>query len=275
MATSTFPFSSDVAPPREPVRTMFETRKLTRFFGGVCAVNGINLSIGEKEIVGLIGPNGAGKTTVFNLITGFIRPSSGLVLLDGENLVGKKPHTIAKAGIARTFQIAKSFPQFTVMENMAAAGHLYGRAGFWEGILRTSPYRRKEKDILDHAINTLGLVGLEPWKDAIAATLPHAHQKLLGIAMALATAPRFLLLDEPLEGMSTEEVDRALEIIAEIRVRGITVLLIEHNMRAVMKICDKLVVINFGQEIARGTPGEVKQNEEVIRAYLGATDYAG
>lgn len=264
---------SGTSPIQHPPGMLFETRKLTRFFGGVCAVNGVNITIREKEIVGLIGPNGAGKTTVFNLITGFIRPSSGLVLLNGVNLVGKKPHTIAEHGIARTFQIAKSFPQFTVIQNMAAAGHLYGRAGFWEGMFRMYPYRRKEKDIFDHAINTLSLVGLESWKDRVAATLPHAHQKLLGIAMALATAPRILLLDEPLEGMSAEEVERALDIIAEIRNRGITVLLIEHNMRAVMKICDKLVVINFGQEIARGTPEEVRQNKEVIKAYLGAMDY--
>jgi len=259
----------------EPSASMFETRKLTKFFGGVCAVNDINLTIGEGEIVGLIGPNGAGKTTVFNLITGFIRPSSGLVMLNGENLVGKKPHTIAERGIARTFQIAKSFPQFTVIQNMAAAGHLYGRAGFWEGIFRTSPYRSKERSIFDHSMKTLGFVGLGPWKEAVAGTLPHAHQKLLGVAMALATAPKLLLLDEPLEGMSAEEVDRTLEIIAGIRARGTTVLLIEHNMRAVMKICDRIVVINFGQEIARGTPEEVRQNQEVVKAYLGAAEYAG
>jgi branched-chain amino acid transport system ATP-binding protein len=259
----------------EPSASMFETRELTKFFGGVCAVNNINLTIGEGEIVGLIGPNGAGKTTVFNLITGFIRPSSGLVMLNGENLVGKKPHAIAGRGIARTFQIAKSFPQFTVIQNMAAAGHLYGGAGFWEGIFRTSPYRSKERSIFDHSMKTLGFVGLEPWKEAVAGTLPHAHQKLLGVAMALATAPKLLLLDEPLEGMSAEEVDRTLEIIAGIRARGTTVLLIEHNMRAVMKICDRIVVINFGQEIARGTPEEVRQNEEVVKAYLGAAEYAG
>lgn len=258
-----------------PSASMFETRELTKFFGGVCAVNDINLTIGEGEIVGLIGPNGAGKTTVFNLITGFIRPSSGLVMLNGENLVGKKPHTIAERGIARTFQIAKSFPQFTVIQNMAAAGHLYGRAGFWEGVFRTSPYRSKERSIFDHSMKTLGFVGLEPWKEAVAGTLPHAHQKLLGVAMALATAPKLLLLDEPLEGMSAEEVDRTLEIIAGIRARGTTVLLIEHNMRAVMKICDRIVVINFGQEIARGTPEEVRQNQEVVKAYLGAAEYAG
>jgi branched-chain amino acid transport system ATP-binding protein len=124
-------------------------------------------------------------------------------------------------------------------------------------------------------MKTLGFVGLEPWKEAVAGTLPHAHQKLLGVAMALATAPKLLLLDEPLEGMSAEEVDRTLEIIAGIRARGTTVLLIEHNMRAVMKICDRIVVINFGQEIARGTPEEVRQNEEVVKAYLGAAEYAG
>ncbi len=252
---------------------MFEARKLTKYFGGVCAVNAVDLVIGEKEIIGLIGPNGAGKTTVFNLITGFLRPSNGVVILNGENLVGKRPHKIAERGIARTFQIAKSFPQFTVLQNMTAAGHLFGRAGFWEGIVRSAPYRRKERGILDHAVKTLSLVGLEAWKDAIAGTLPHAHQKLLGIAMALATAPKLLLLDEPLEGMSAEEVEQALEIISAIRTRGIAVLLIEHNMRAVMRICDKIVVISFGEEIARGTPEEVKQNREVIKAYLGAASY--
>jgi len=257
-----------------PPTTMFETKKLTKYFGGVCAVNALDLVVGEKEIIGLIGPNGAGKTTVFNLITGFIRPSGGSIVLNGENLVGKKPHTIAERGIARTFQIAKSFPQFTVIQNMAAAGHLFGGAGFWEGIVRTPRYRRKERNIQEHSMRTLSFVGLEAWKDAIAGTLPHAHQKLLGVAMALAAAPKLLLLDEPLEGMSAEEVDRALEIISAIRAQGIAVLWIEHNMRAVMRICDKIVVISFGEEIARGTPEEVKQNDEVIKAYLGAASYA-
>ncbi len=253
-------------------KTIFETTGLTKFFGGVCAVNDLNLRINEGEIVGLIGPNGAGKTTVFNLVTGFLKPSKGLVVLNGENLVGRKPHEVAQRGIARTFQIAKSFPQFTVLQNMNAASHLFCNMGFWQGILRTPGYKAKEVSNTDQALKTLRLVGLTQWKDVVAATLPHAHQKLLGIAMALATGPKLLLLDEPLEGMSSEEVDRALDLMSAIRSYGVTILLIEHNMRAVMRICERIVVISFGQEIARGTPDEVKRNEEVIKAYLGASE---
>lgn len=253
---------------------MFETKGLTKYFGGLCAVGDLDLSINPEEIVGLIGPNGAGKTTVFNLITGFLRPSAGRVVFNGEDIVGQKPHKIAERGIARTFQIAKSFPEFTVVRNLTAASHLSTRVGFWEALFRTSAHRRKEETGLRHAMETLRFIGLEPWKDAKAGVLPHAHQKLLGIAIALATSPKLLLLDEPLEGMNTEEVDRALEVIKGIRAKGVTVLLIEHNMRAVMKICDKLVVLNFGQEIAKGSPEEIKQNEDVIHAYLGAYEDA-
>jgi branched-chain amino acid transport system ATP-binding protein len=151
-----------------------------------------------------------------------------------------------------------------------AASHLFTKVGFWEAVFRTSRYRTKEETGLSHAIQTLQFLGLEPWKNVMAGTLPHAHQKLLGIAIALATSPKLLLLDEPLAGMNSGEVDRALEIIRKIRAQGVTILLIEHNMRAVMKICDRVVVLNFGQEIARGLPEEIKQNKDVIRAYLGA-----
>ena len=252
---------------------MFETRKLAKSFGGVSAVNSLDLSIREGEIAGLIGPNGAGKTTVFNLITGYIRPSGGQVIFRGENLVGQKPHQIAARGIVRTFQIATLFRDFTVLQNMMAASHLYARIRFWQGVFRTAHHRRKEKKVLNQAIETLGLVGLESWQDVMAGTLPHAHQKLLAAAMALAASPKLLLLDEPLEGMSAEEVDKALRIIRAIRDRGVTILLIEHNMRAVMKLCDRIVVLNFGQKLAEGTPGEVKRNQDVIRAYLGDSGY--
>jgi branched-chain amino acid transport system ATP-binding protein len=253
---------------------MLETRRLTKSFGGLSAVNSLDLHIKAGEIIGLIGPNGAGKTTVFNLITGYIDPSEGEVMFRGENVVGQKPHKIAERGIVRTFQIAKLFRDFTVLQNMLAASHLYAGIGFWQGTFRTGNYSKKEEKGLDRAMKSLSLVGLEPWRDSIASTLPHAHQKLLATAMALAAAPKLLLLDEPLEGMSAEEVDKALQIIDKIRAQGITVLLIEHNMRAVMKICDRIFVLNFGQKIAEGTPEEVKQNKDVIRAYLGACEYA-
>lgn len=251
---------------------MLETKALTKNFGGLCAVNKLNLSIQAGEIVGLIGPNGAGKTTVFNLITGFYRASSGEILFNGKNLVGQKPHRIAESGIVRTFQIAKLFPNFTVLQNLRAASHLFIRVNLWEAIFRTSSYRRKEANGLDHAMKALRFLGLDSLKDEFARILPHGHQKLLGIAMALAASPELLLLDEPLEGMNPKEVDRALDIIAGIRAQGVTILLIEHNMRAVMRICDRIVVINFGQEIAKGSPEEIRQNKDVIKAYLGTSE---
>ena len=251
---------------------MLETKGLTKNFGGLCAVNRLDLSIKAGEIVGLIGPNGAGKTTVFNLITGFHRPSSGEIFFNERNLVGQKPHRIADNGIVRTFQIAKLFPNFTVLQNLRAASHLFIRVNLWEAIFRTSSYRRKEANGLDHAMKALRFLGLDSMKDECARVLPHGHQKLLGIAMALAASPELLLLDEPLEGMNPKEVDRALDIIAGIRAQGITILLIEHNMRAVMRICDRIVVINFGQEIAKGSPEEIKQNKDVIKAYLGTSE---
>jgi branched-chain amino acid transport system ATP-binding protein len=252
---------------------MFQTIGLTRYFGGLSAVSNLSITIQTGEIVGLIGPNGAGKTTVFNLITGFLRPSKGQVVFKGTNIVGQKPHRIAEMGIARTFQIAKMFPQFTVLQNMKAASHLFTQATFVQGMFRTPGYRKKERAGLDHAIETLGFVGLDKWKNMLAGALPHGHQKLLGVAMALATKPALVLLDEPLEGMNSGEVNSALDIIRRIRDHGVTILLIEHNMRAVMRICDRLIVLNFGKEIARGTPEEVKQNQEVVRAYLGASEH--
>ncbi len=252
---------------------MLETRKLTRNFGGISAVNNLDITIGPGEIVGLIGPNGAGKTTFFNLVTGFLQPTKGQILFRGKDIAGKKPHTIAAAGMARTFQIAKLFPNFSALQNLLAATHLYTRTNLLETVFRTSRFRKNEAEALNLAMGTLHFLGLEPFKDENAGTLPHAHQKLLGIGVGLATRPKLLLLDEPLEGMNPKEVSSTLGIIREIRAGGVTILLIEHNMRAVMSVCDRIVVLNFGQEIARGTPAEVKQNRNVIQAYLGAGEY--
>ena len=179
---------------------MFETKQLTKRFGGLYAVSSLNLKIDAGEIVGLIGPNGAGKTTVFNLVTGFIRPTSGRVIFRGEDLIGQRPHIIAAHGICRTFQIAKLFPDFTVLENMTAAAHLRTRTALWRTVLRTAQCRKRESKAIDRAIEILGFVGLDAWKDSLAGTLPHAHQKLLATAMGLSTEPKLLLLDEPLEG---------------------------------------------------------------------------
>jgi branched-chain amino acid transport system ATP-binding protein len=246
---------------------------LTKNFGGLFAVNALDLEVETGEILGLIGPNGAGKTTVFNLITGFLKPTTGQILFQGEDIVGRKPHSITEIGIARTFQIAKLFPNFTVLENLLAATHLFSRTNLWGTVSHSSRFRKNEAKGLNLAMATLQFMGLEAYKDEMAGILPHAHQKLLGIAIALATKPKLLLLDEPLEGMNSKEVDKTLETMREIRASGVTLLLIEHNMRAVMRICGRIVVLNFGHEIAKGFPEEIKQNRHVIEAYLGAGEH--
>jgi branched-chain amino acid transport system ATP-binding protein len=252
---------------------MLETKGLTKYFGGLCAIKNLHLNVNAGEIVGLIGPNGAGKTTVFNLVTGFLHPTSGEIIFDGKDIVGQKPHVIARLGMVRTFQLARIFHDFTVLRNMVAASHLSPKIKFWEALLNNSRYRHKEADILDNIMKILHLVGLNDMTDVVSRNLPHGHQKMLCIAIALAANPKLLLLDEPLGGMNPAEVDTALKIIVKIRKQGTAVLLIEHNMRAVMSICDRLLVLNFGREIAKGSPEEVRNNQEVIQAYLGEEEY--
>jgi branched-chain amino acid transport system ATP-binding protein len=253
---------------------MLETKGLTKYFGGLCAVNNISFSVKPGEIVGLIGPNGAGKTTVFNLLTGFLRPSKGSISFEGKEISGLKPHAIAGLGMVRTFQLVRILPGFTVTQNMIAASHLHPRIGLWEAVLSTPGYKKKEQEVRTGLAEALELVGLTKVKDSLAKNLPHGHQKMLGIAMALAARPKLLLLDESLGGMNPSEVDNALAIMDEIRKRGTAILLIEHNVQAVMSVCDRLYVINFGTEICRGLPDEVRQNEDVIAAYLGAGKHA-
>jgi len=249
---------------------MLETRKLTKYFKGLKAVGDLDFDVGTDEIVGIIGPNGAGKTTVFNLVTGFLKPSSGKVLFEGKDITGDKPHSIAKFGIVRTFQLDRIFHDFSVLENVVIASHLHARIGFWESVLHTPRYRKKDRDTWDYAMEILKFIGLEEKRDELARNLSHGHQKMLGIAVAMAAKPKLLLLDEPLAGMNPAEVSRSLGTIAEIKKHGTSVLLIEHNMKAVMSICERIVVLNFGTEICRGTPNEVQCNNDVIQAYLGA-----
>jgi branched-chain amino acid transport system ATP-binding protein len=248
---------------------MLETKKLTKNFKGVQAVSDLDLNVRAGEIVGIIGPNGAGKTTVFNLITGYLQPTKGEVIFNGKDITGQKPHIIAQYGVVRTFQLDRIFHNFSVIHNVVTASHLYARIGLWEAAFDTSGYRKKNRNTGEYAGNILKLIRLDDKKDEIARNLSHGHQKLLGIAIALAANPKVLLLDEPLGGMNPAEVDRTLEIIGEIRKQGTTILLVEHNMQAVMKICDRIVVLNFGIEISRGLPEEVQRDKEVIQAYLG------
>jgi branched-chain amino acid transport system ATP-binding protein len=248
---------------------LLETRGLTKYFGGLAAVMQLDLHVGRGEIVGLIGPNGAGKSTVFNLITGFLRPTSGKVLFDGQDITGKKPHVVAKTGIGRTFQLASLFPEFTVLENVVASFYLYPKSGFWEALLNAPSYRKKEEYVLNQAGEVLRLVGLDEVKDVCAKNLPHGHQKVLNVARALAVKPKLLLLDEPIAGMTHDEIVFSLGVFEKIRSQGITILLVEHNMEF-MSLCDRVIVLNFGQKIAEGSSEKVRQNEDVIQAYFGS-----
>jgi branched-chain amino acid transport system ATP-binding protein len=248
---------------------MLETKRLTKHFKGVQAVSNLDLKVEAGEIVGIIGPNGAGKTTVFNLITGYLQATKGEVIFDNKEITGQKPHIIAKHGVVRTFQLDRIFHNFSIFQNVATASHLYATIGLWEAAFNTSGYCKKNRNTSEHAKKILKFMRLDDKEDEIARNLSHGHQKLLGIAIALAANPKVLLLDEPLGGMNPVEVGRTLEIIAEIRKQGTAILLVEHNMQAVMKICDRIVVLNFGIEIMQGSPEKVQKDKEVIQAYLG------
>jgi branched-chain amino acid transport system ATP-binding protein len=252
---------------------LLEIKALTKLFGGLTALGHLDLHVDEGKIVGLIGPNGAGKTTVFNLITGFIRPTSGQIIFDEKDITGMKPHLVAKLGIARTFQLNPLFAEFTVLENVIASFYLHPKSRWRDAFFNTPTYRHNERQIAGEALAMLELLGLDKVKDNLAKNLPHGYQKLLGIARALASRPRLLLLDEPLGGMNQDEIEFAMRIIEKTRGQGITILLVEHNMQ-IMDIVDRVVVINFGLKICEGTIQEVRENQRVVEAYFGVEDPA-
>ena len=247
---------------------LLELKGLTKHFGGLAAVSQFDMYVNQEEIVGLIGPNGAGKTTVFNLITGVYPPTKGQVIYDGTEITGKKPHKVAELGIGRTFQLNPLFGEFTVLQNVSASFHLHPRSGLLDMYFNTTTYRRNEAYIMEQSLEILQLVGLEPVKDELARNLPHGYQKMLGVARALATQPKLLLLDEPLAGMNPSEIDFTLMNIRKTKQQGVTVLIVEHNMQ-ILELCDRVVVISFGQKICEGLPREVRENQDVITAYFG------
>lgn len=232
-------------------------------------MNNLNIDIYQGDLVGLIGPNGAGKTTVFNLLTGFLRPDNGKIIFNGMDITGKSPHYIAKLGIIRTFQLISLFPHFTVLQNINIACYLKFKKDLWKTVFHTSKAIIKERQILSEALEITHFVGLEPFKNQLARTLPQGYKRILAIAIALAAAPKLLLLDEPLSGMNTEEVDKTMALIRQIWKNGVTIFLIEHNMRATMNLCEKIIVLDMGRKICEGTPDVVRTNKEVIKAYLG------
>ena len=249
---------------------LLKTENLTKYFGGLAAINDLTIDVFESEILGLIGPNGAGKTTLFNLISGFFPPSSGEVTFGGEVISELKPQEIAKRGVGRTFQQSVLFMESTVFDNVFTGFHLNYRTGLFNQFLHTPSVREEEKGIKKRVLKILEFTGLAPLKDELAGNLPHGHQRTLSICVALASNPRLLLLDEPVTGMNPEETQNAIAMIRHIRERGITIVIVEHDMKAVMSLCDRLVVLNYGKKIAEGLPEEIKGNKEVIEAYLGS-----
>ena len=250
--------------------TLLKTENIVMKFEGLTAINNLNLEIHEHQIFGLIGPNGAGKTTAFNVITGFLVPTEGKVYFKGEDITGLKPNHITKRGIARTFQNIKLFPEMSVIENVMTGFHIHRKFNFFEAMFRLPRFFKDEAKMYRKGMELLDLVGLTQFASDQAGSLPYGHQRKLEIARALATAPTMLLLDEPAAGMNPQESTELMDLIRKLRDEmNLTVLLIEHDMKVVMGICERIKVLDHGEEIAEGTPEEIRNNPRVIEAYLG------
>ncbi len=249
---------------------VLEVKNVTKQFGGLLALDDVSFQVEEGEIRGLIGPNGAGKSTMFKNIAGFYAPTKGDIYYKGENISGKKPHTIAEMGVVRTFQETTLFQEMTVFENVLVGRHITARTNVFSAILGLD--RKQQAAARDKVMEVLDFMGLSDRKDQPAADLPLGSQRALALAIALASEPKLMLMDEPFAGMNPEETNHMMDLTRKVRESGVTIVLVEHDMKAVMGLCSYLTVLNFGQVLAQGSPDEIRNNDKVIEAYLGGAN---
>ena len=251
---------------------ILEVRGLVKSFGGLIAVNNLDFNVNQNEIFAIIGPNGAGKSTIFNLITAYLKPTEGRIKFQGKDITKSKTYEIAHKGLVRTFQKTNVYRDMTVLRNVIIAHHIHCQANDWEHFFNTKRAREDNQIIMKNSLEILKFLDLQKVQNQIARNLPHGQLRVLEIAIGMAADPKLLLLDEPFTGMNSEEIDRLCSVIRSIRDQGITIVLIEHDMRVVMDLGERIMVINFGKKIAEGKPKNIQNNDLVIEAYLGKSD---